>query len=153
MFLLVQCMIRAMCTLTVLTDAAVHLEGLLIRKDVKLDARPFAGQGSNWARCSPVVGTVLVAVDNVAVVVASAVCSTVAEKLRSCEIGTDLLRSRPEIVHRVLLIGKNSSIGDENAIYADALAGVRKVECVVESSGSVWVRKAIQVPVGLCCQH
>lgn len=92
MSLSVQCILCAILTLTILADAAVHLEGLLVREDVEFDARPFAGQGSNWARCSPVIRAVLVTVDNVAVIVASAVCATVAEELRSCEVGTNLLR-------------------------------------------------------------
>jgi uncharacterized membrane protein len=76
---------------TILTWAAVHLEGLLIRVDIELDTRPSARQCSNRSRVAPVEDFARIALDNVAGVVSSAVETAVAEQLRCGLIGADLL--------------------------------------------------------------
>ena len=132
-----------------MTAAGVHLECLLIRIDINLDAGPLARKRCDGARVVPVVRAVLSAVDKVAVVVASAVEATVAGKLRCSEVGANLLRGGPEVVDRVLLVGKDSAIRDEDVIDTDTLARVRQVEGVVQCSRRIRVGETIQVPVGL----
>ena len=97
----------------------------------------------------PVVRAVLSAVDKVAVVVASAIEAAVAGKLRCSEVGTNLLGGGPEVVDRVLLVGKDSAIRDEDVVDTNTLARVRQVEGVVQSSRRIRVSETIQVPVGL----
>lgn len=79
----------------------------------------------------PVVRTVLGAVDEVASVVAGAVEAAVAEKLRRREIGTNLLRRRPEVVDRVLLIGKDGAIRNKDIVNTNTLTGERQTKSVV----------------------
>jgi hypothetical protein len=135
--------------LTGLTGAGVHLECLLIRVDVELDAGPLARQSRNGSSVVPVIGAVLGAVYYPAGVITSAVESAVAERLWCGEIGTDLLRRRPEVVDRVLLVGQDSAIGDEDVVDANTLAGVWQMEGVVHGRGSIGIGEAVQVPVGL----
>lgn len=137
---------------TILTTAGVHLESFLIREDVDLDARPLTGQGSNRAFSAPVVRTVLLTIDDVAVVVTSAVSTAIAEELRCSVIGTKLFGSRPEIIDRVLFVRKDDTVRDKDTVNADTLARVGQVEGVVESSGFVGVGKAVKIPVGLLGQ-
>lgn len=101
-----------LATLTIHSVARVKLESLLFREDVKLDARVRACQGGDRTLLSPVVGTELISVDNVASVVTSAVCTAVASKLRRTEIGANLLWRRPEVVDRVLLVWRDSAVWD-----------------------------------------
>ena len=63
----------------VLAPAAVHLEGLLVRVNVDLDARPGAAQSRHGPLFAPVEGAVLVPVREVAGVVAGAVVPAVPE--------------------------------------------------------------------------
>jgi hypothetical protein len=135
--------------LTGLTGAGVHLKRLLIGKDVEFDAGPLARQSCNGSSVVPIVGTVLGAVHNPAGVIASAVESAVAERLWCSEVGTDLLWRRPEVVDRVLLVGQDSAIGDEDVVDANTLAGVWQMEGVVHGRGSIGIGEAVQVPVGL----
>jgi len=60
-----------------------------------------------------------------------------------------LLGGAPEIVHGVLLVGQNGAVRDENAVGADALAGVGEMERVVEREGCGIVLEGVEVPVGL----
>jgi len=76
---------------TILAGTAVHLESLLIRVDIQLDARPLARQGSDGSRVDPVEDFTLVTIDNVAVVVTSAVGTAVAKQLGRTGVGTNLL--------------------------------------------------------------
>ena len=138
---------------TVLTTAAIHLESLLISVDVELDTRPRAGQRSNGTRFTPVERAILITVDSVAVVVTGAVVTAVAEELRRCEVGADLLGSRPEVVDGVLLVGQNSAIRNENVVNTDTLAGIRHIQGVVQSSKCGRVNKGVQVPVRVRSQN
>ena len=139
--------------LTVLTAAAVHLEGFLVGVDIELDTRPRAGKGSNRAGLAPVEGTVLVTVDRVTGVVTSAVVTAVAEELRRCQVSANLLGSRPEVIDGVLLVGQDGAIGNEDVVNTDTLARVGHVQSVVKSKRGVRVGEAVQVPVGVRSQH
>jgi hypothetical protein len=104
----------------------------LIGVDVELDAGPRARQGSNWSRRAPIEGAVLVTVDDVAGIVARAVRSTVAVRLGRGKVGANLLGRGPEIIDRVLQVGKDGAIRDEDTVGSNALARVGQVEGVVE---------------------
>lgn len=78
---------------TVLATAAVDLESVLVCEDVYLDTSEVARQSSDWSFSAPVIGSILVAVHEVAVIVSGAVETTVTEELRSCEICAELLRA------------------------------------------------------------
>jgi hypothetical protein len=134
---------------TGLTTTAVHLESLLIGVNVELDAGPRARQGSNWSRCAPIEGAILVTVDDVAGIVARAVRSTVAVRLWSGKVGANLLGRGPEIIDRVLQVGKDGAVGDEDTVGSNALARVGHVEGVVEGKRRSWVCETVQIPVGL----
>lgn len=134
---------------TILTGAAVHLVRGLVRVDVELDAGPLAPQRSDRSRVAPVESLGFVAVDKVAVVVTSAVGTAVTEKLGRSLVGTNLLGSRPEVVDRVLLVGKDSTGRDKDGVYVHALTRVGDVESVVEDSLILRVTESVQVPVGL----
>jgi hypothetical protein len=121
----------------------------LIAVDVELDTGPTARQRSNGSRVAPVKQCARIALDNVAGVVTSAVETAVAKQLRCGLVSTDLLRGRPEVVDRVLLVGKKVTIRDENVVDAHSQTRVGDVERVVESGLIVGVAKAIQVPVSL----
>jgi hypothetical protein len=132
-----------------LAGTAVHLVCGLVGVDVELDAGPLAPQRSDRSRVAPVKSLGFVAVDEVAVVVTSAVGTAVAEKLGRSLVGTNLLGSRPEVVDRVLLVRKDCTGGDEDCVYIHTLAGVRDVEGVVEDGLIFRVAESIQVPVSL----
>jgi hypothetical protein len=132
---------------TILTGAAVHLESLLVRVDVELDAGPCTRKRSNGSSLAPVVRSLTV--NDVAVVVACAVCAAVAKEFGWGVVGTDLLRRWPEVVHRVLLVWKNGTVRDENAVNTNALAREGNVEGMVEGKRRLRVGETIQVPVGL----
>ena len=76
---------------TVLAAAAVHLERVLVAKDIDLDAGPCTAQTGNRALLTPVEWTVLSSVDKIACVITCAVGSAVAEKVRIREVCADLL--------------------------------------------------------------
>ena len=133
---------------TVLTVAAVELEGLLVAVDVELDARPGAGDGGNGS-IAPVVGAELLAVDDVAGVVAGAVGAAVTLDLWVAEALAHGFGRAPEIVDRALLVVDDRAGWDQNTIGTDALAGVWQVDGVVESERGVWVLEAIKIPVSL----
>ena len=135
--------------LTILTGAAVHLERSLVRVDVELDAGPLAGERSDGARVAPVQGLSRAAVDDVAVVVASAVEAAVSKELGRGVVGADVLGCGPEVVDGVLLVGQNGAVGNEDVVDTDTLARVGDVESVVESSQVIGVGETVQVPVGL----
>lgn len=135
--------------LTILTGAAVHLERLLVGVNVKLDTRPRTRKRCNRSGLAPVEGAVLVAVDDVAVVVPGAVEAAVAVKLGRSVVGTNLLGRRPEVVDRVLLVRKDGTVWDEDVVNTNSLTRVRQVESVVQRKGCVRVREAVQVPVSL----
>jgi hypothetical protein len=90
---------------TILAGTAVHLESLLVREDVELDTRPRTRESCDRSSLAPVERTVLCAVDNVAVIVTSAVETTVAKEFRRGVVSTNLLGRGPEVVHGVLLVG------------------------------------------------
>ena len=76
---------------TIQTNAAVDLESVLIGKDVDLDAREVTRESSHWATGPPVIRAVLIAVDDVGIVVSSAVEAAVALEFRCGEVSTNLL--------------------------------------------------------------
>jgi hypothetical protein len=141
---------KGLCVLhTILAGTAVHLVCGLVGVDVELDAGPFAPQRSDGSRVAPVQSLGFVAVDEVAVVITSAVGTAVAEKLGCSLVGTNLLGSRPEVVDRVLLVRKDSTSGNKDSVHVHTLARVRDVESVVEDGLILRVAESIQVPVSL----
>ena len=134
---------------TVLAWAGVHLEGVLVGEDVELDAGEVAREGGHGALGTPVVGAVLGAVDQPGVVVADAAEAAVVLDLGRRVVGAELLGCGPEVVDRVLLVGQDGAIRDENVVDTDALAGVGQVQGVVVGGGRVRVGEGIQVPVDL----
>lgn len=139
--------------LTILANAAVHLESLLIGVDINLDTRPRAEKRGNRTRFAPVEGTILVTVDGVAVVVAGAVVAAVTEEFGRSQVGANLLGSGPEVVDGVLLIWEDGAVRNEDVVNTDALTRVGHIQGVVQSQGSVGVLEAIQIPVGVRSQH
>ena len=121
----------------------------MVAEDINLDTGKGTGYLGDRALLSPVVGAVLSSVDKVAGVVASAVSSAVAVGFRGGKVGTELLGSRPKVVDAALLVGKDSAVGDQNTICANALARVWEVQAVVECERCVWILEAVQVPVCL----
>lgn len=121
----------------------------MIGVDVELDAGPRARQGGNRSRHAPIEGAILVTVDNVAGVVACAIGSAVAIQLRCGEVGTNLLRRGPEVVDRVLQVGKDGAVRDKDTVCSNALARIRQGEGVVQSERRLRIRETIKIPVGL----
>lgn len=74
-----------------MSRAGVDLESLLVGEDIDLDTRERTGHSGNGSRLTPVVGSVLISVDEPACVVASAVGTAATNKIRGSQIGTKLL--------------------------------------------------------------
>lgn len=137
---------------TVLARAAVHLEGILVREDVNLNARKVAGNSGDRARSAPVVRAVLGAVDEPSVVITGAIEAAVVLHLGGRVVCAELLGGRPEVVHRVSLVGEDGTIGNKDVIDTNTLARIGQVKRVVVGSSSVGICETIQVPVGLYSQ-
>lgn len=135
--------------LTILRRTCVDLESLLVGEDVDLDTRERTGHSSDRSRFTPVVGSILISVDEPASIVTNASTATATDKIRRSQVGTKLLGRRPEIEHVTLLVGQDGTIGDENAIDCDTLARVRQVHGVVVDSGIVRVLETVKIPVNL----
>jgi hypothetical protein len=134
----------------VLPTAAIDLERVLVREHVDLDTGPVTAKSSHGTLLAPVVRPLLVAVGEVAGIVAGAVEAAVPEQIWVREVGADLLGRGPEIVERVLLVGEDVAGGDQDVVCAYALAGVRHPEGVIEGEGGLVVGEAVEVPVCLC---
>lgn len=135
--------------LTVLSGTRVDLEGLLIREDIDLNTRVGTGNSGYRALGTPVVRAVLFSVDQEASIVAHAAATTTTDKVVRGEVGTKLLRCRPEVPSRSLLVGQDGSVRNENTINSDTLTRVRQVERVVVDGRICRVLESIEVPVGL----
>lgn len=135
--------------LTVLSRARVDLEGLLVREDIDLDTRVGTGNSGYRALGAPVVRAVLFSVDEEASIVAHAAATTTTDKVVRGEVGTKLLRCRPEVPSGPLLVGQDGSVRNENTVNSDTLTRVRQVERVVVDSRISRVLESIKVPVGL----
>jgi hypothetical protein len=88
--LLVTNQIDRILSLTILARTAVHLESLLVRVDVELDAGPRTGKRCDGSSLMPVVRAILSTVDQVAVVVTCAIKTAVAKELGRSVVGTNL---------------------------------------------------------------
>ena len=137
---------------TVLSRAAVHLERILVGEHIDLDPREVARDGRNWTLGAPIVRPVLGAVDQPSVIVADAAETAVVLDLGGRVVCAELLGARPEVIDGVLLVGKDGAVGDEDVVYADALARVGEVEGVVVGGGGVRVGEGVEVPVDLVGQ-
>lgn len=138
---------------TVLANAAVNLESLLVRVDIELDAGEVAPKRGNWTTSAPIIGTILVAIDKPAVVVACAVEPAVALELRCSEVGAELLGRGPEIIDGILLVWQDGAVRNENVVDTNALARVWQMERMVVNCRCVGVGKGIEIPVGLWNQY
>jgi len=95
----------------------------------------------------PVVRAVLLAVDEIARVVAGAVGAAVAEQVGVGKVGANLLGAAPKVVEPVLFVGQNGAVGDEDAVGPDALAGKGQAQRVVERGAGRGIGKRVEVPV------
>ena len=68
------------------------MESVLVGIDVELNAGVAAGECGDWAFFAPVVEAEALALDQIAVVITSAVGTTVANKRRLAEVSTKLFR-------------------------------------------------------------
>ena len=68
---------------------SIHLERLLVGKDIDLDSRKLTRQARHRASGAPIVG--MSAIDKVAIIVAGAVGSAVPQELWRGMVGADLL--------------------------------------------------------------
>jgi hypothetical protein len=134
---------------TILSRAGVDLESLLVGEDVDLDTRERTGHSSDRSRYTPVVGSVLLSVDEPAGVVTNTSATAATNKIGRSQVGTKLLGRGPEIENTTLLVGQDSTVGDENAIDGDTLSRVRQVHGVVVDSSVVRVLESVKVPVDL----
>lgn len=75
--------------------------------------------------------------------------SAIPKQIGAGEIGPDLFRCGPEIIDGMWLVGQDGPVGDEDAVYTQALPCVREPEGMVQHQGRVWVGKAVQVPIRL----
>lgn len=82
-----------------MTSARVDLERILVRVDIHLDTREVTRQTGHGAVGAPVVGTILSTVDDVGIIIATAVGAAVAQNLGIAEARADLLWGTPEIVN------------------------------------------------------
>jgi hypothetical protein len=73
---------------------------------------------------APIVGSVLLSVDEPAGVVTNTSATTATDKIGRSQVGTKLLGGGPEIEDATLLVGQNSTIGDENTVDGDTLTRV-----------------------------
>lgn len=81
--------------------------------------------------------------------VASAVGAAVTKEIWTSEVGSDLFRLGPEIIHRILLIRNDSSIRNQNCIDANSLTREWEGKSMVKNQCRIWILKYIQVPVCL----
>lgn len=132
-----------------MTGAGVDLEGLLVGEDVDLDTRERTGYSSDRSRLTPVVGSVLLSVDEPAGVVTNTSATTATNKIGGSQVGTQLLGRGPEVENITFLVGQNGSVGNKDTIDCDTLARVRQVYGVVVDSSVVRVLEAVKVPVNL----
>jgi hypothetical protein len=98
---------------------------------------------------TPVVGSVLLSVDEPASVVTNTSAATATNKIGRGQIGTKLLGRGPEVEDTSLLIGQDGTVGDKNAVNRDTLAGVWQVHGVVIDSRVGRVLETVKVPVDL----
>ena len=134
---------------TVLSRAGVDLESLLVGEDIDLDTGERTGDSSNRSRFTPVVGSVLLSVDEPAGIVANTSATTATNKIGRSQVGTELLGRGPEVEDATLLVGQDSTVGNENAVDGDTLTRVRQVHGVVVYRSVFGVLEAVKVPVNL----
>lgn len=121
----------------------------MIGEDVDLDTRERTRDGSDRSRLAPIVGSILISVNQPAGIVTNASTATTADKVRRSQVGADLLGRGPEIEYATLLVGQDGTIGDENAIDSDTLTGIRQVYGVVVDSRVVRILETVKIPVYL----
>jgi hypothetical protein len=98
---------------------------------------------------APIVGSVLLSVDEPAGVVTNTSATTATNEIGRSQVGTKLLGRRPEIEDATLLVGQNGTVGDENTVNGDTLTRVWQMYGVVVDSGIVGVLETVKVPVNL----
>lgn len=64
-----------------------------------------------------------------------------------------LLRLRPKVIRRVLLVRQNITRRDQEAIHIDALSAIRKMQRMIQRSLCLVVGIPIQVPVRVAAKH
>lgn len=112
--------------LTILATTRVNLESLLVGPNVNLNSSERTGKCGDRPLFSPVIWSILIAVDQVASIVTSAVSTAVTKGLR--EVCANLFRSRPEVVNRILLVRKDSAIRYQDSVCSNSLARIGEME-------------------------
>jgi hypothetical protein len=118
------------------------LKSLLVGVDINLNAGPRTGERSYWG-IPPVVRTVLIAIDEEAGIVATAVGATVTLDFVVVEACANLFGRAPEVIDGTLLVGENRAVWNEDAVSSNTLAGIWHVKGVVQGERCVVVLKAV----------